>query len=81
MKKYLNLMSCKTKLKCIGVKCNCNCKANIFNMGVEGQLLLGGFFSGIVGASMDLNSPLLQKLICILVGMVCGACFNCWVSI
>ena len=29
-------------------------KANIFNMGVEGQLLLGGFFSCFVGASLQI---------------------------
>lgn len=50
-------------------------KANIFNMGVEGQLLLGGFFSGIVGASLQIGSPLVTKLLCMLTGMVCGALF------
>lgn len=50
-------------------------KANIFNMGVEGQLLLGGFFSGIAGAFISVGSPFWHKVICMLAGMVCGALF------
>ncbi len=50
-------------------------KANIFNMGVEGQFLVGGFFAGIVGASMTGISPILIKLICMLTGILCGAAF------
>lgn len=50
-------------------------KANIFNMGVEGQLLLGGFFAGIAGASIQIDSPVLHKLLCMLTGMVCGMLF------
>lgn len=51
-------------------------KANIFNMGVEGQMLLGAFFSGIVGAYIpaQMNS-ILAKIICITVGILCGAIF------
>ncbi|MEG0229826.1 MAG: ABC transporter permease, partial [Oscillospiraceae bacterium] len=33
-------------------------KANIFNMGVEGQMLFGAFFSGVIGFSFDLPAPL-----------------------
>lgn len=50
-------------------------KANIFNMGVEGQLLLGGFFAGIAGASIQTGSPVLHKLLCMLIGMACGMLF------
>ena len=50
-------------------------KANIFNMGVEGQLLLGGFFSGLVGASLQIGSPVLHKIICMAVGMLFGVLF------
>lgn len=50
-------------------------KANIFNMGVEGQLLLGGFFSGIAGAMISIGSPFWHKVICMLVGMLFGVLF------
>lgn len=50
-------------------------KANIFNMGVEGQLLLGGFFAGIAGAMIRVDSPVLHKLLCMLAGMACGVLF------
>mgnify|MGYP000570915882 CR=1 FL=1 len=39
-------------------------KANIYNMGVEGQMLLGGFFAGIVGAYLPISNPLLSKVVC-----------------
>ena len=50
-------------------------KANIFNMGVEGQLLIGGFFAGIAGASLTGTSPAVTKIICMAVGMGCGVLF------
>lgn len=50
-------------------------KANIYNMGVEGQLLLGGFFSGIAGAYLPVSNPILGKTLCIAVGIICGMLF------
>lgn len=50
-------------------------KANIFNMGVEGQLLFGGFFAGVVGAYIEVGNSVLHKLLCILVAMLCGVLF------
>ena len=50
-------------------------KANIFNMGVEGQFLVGGFFAGIVGATFPEMNGLTLKLLCIVTGMVCGVLF------
>lgn len=50
-------------------------KANLFNMGVEGQMLLGGFFAGIAGAKLTGLSPALHVLVCLLVGIVCGMAF------
>ena len=50
-------------------------KAGIFNMGVEGQLLLGGFFAGVVGFTfVNLPTVILIPL-CIIVGMVSGVLF------
>lgn len=50
-------------------------KANIFNMGVEGQMLFGAFFAGVAGAYVEVGSPVLHKLLCILVAMLCGMLF------
>jgi len=50
-------------------------KANIFNMGVEGQALLGGFFAGIVGAQARGLPPALNISFCLLVGVASGMAF------
>lgn len=50
-------------------------KANIYNMGVEGQLLLGAFFAGVVGASVQTGAPIVDKLLCFAVGAGCGMLF------
>lgn len=50
-------------------------KANIFNMGVEGQMLLGGFFAGVVGFTFTGLNPVIHVLLCIVVGIVCGVLF------
>ena len=50
-------------------------KANIFNMGVEGQLLFGAFASGIVGSMIQVDNSFVHKLLCFLVGAVFGMLF------
>ena len=50
-------------------------KANIFNMGVEGQMLFGAFFAGIVGASLPIQNSVLMKLVCFGVAALCGVLF------
>lgn len=50
-------------------------KANLFNMGVEGQLIFGGFFAGLAGAWLSTGNALLDKLFCFAVGAVCGMLF------
>ena len=50
-------------------------KANVFNMGVEGQALLGGFFAGIVGARFGDIAPAIHVSVCLLVGVGCGVLF------
>lgn len=74
-KGFSNTLHYASPLLLTGLAIAITFKANIFNMGVEGQLLLGGFFAGIEGASIQIDSPILHKLICIVVGMVCGALF------
>ncbi len=50
-------------------------RARLFNMGVEGQLLFGGFMAGLVGAYIHINNPLLHKLVCFVVGAAAGTLF------
>ena len=50
-------------------------KANLFNMGVEGQFLFGGFFAGIAGAALTGESPLIAKPLCMAIGVCCGMIF------
>ncbi len=50
-------------------------KANIFNMGVEGQLIFGGFMAGIIGNVLTDMNPAVHKLICFSVGIACGMLF------
>lgn len=51
-------------------------KANVYNMGVEGSMLLGAFFAGIVGTVLpETMNPVLAKAICLAVGIVCGMLF------
>ncbi len=50
-------------------------KANVFNMGVEGQAVLGGFFAGIVGAHAGGMAPAFHVAICLVTGIGCGVLF------
>ena len=50
-------------------------KANIFNMGVEGSLIFGGFMAGIVGHYLAVGNPFVDKLMCFGVAIVCGMIF------
>ena len=72
---FMNTLHYASPLILTGLAIAITFKANIYNMGVEGQMLLGGFFAGIAGAYITGVSPILHKLICILVGIVCGMLF------
>jgi len=50
-------------------------KANIFNMGVEGAAVLGGFFAGVVGFSVQGLPPALHITLCLLTGIITGMLF------
>lgn len=47
-------------------------KANIFNMGVEGQLLGGAFAAGILGSSLTNLPAVLHIPLCLVTGVVVG---------
>jgi len=51
-------------------------KANIFNMGVEGGAVLGGFFAAVVGFSLTGFPSVLHKILCLLTGMLVGMLFS-----
>ena len=61
---FLNTLHYASPLLLTGLAIAITFKANIFNMGVEGQLLFGGFFAGIAGATLNLSSSILEKAIC-----------------
>lgn len=50
-------------------------KANIFNMGVEGAAVLGGFFACVVGFSLKGLPPMIHITLCLLTGMITGMIF------
>lgn len=51
-------------------------KANIYNMGVEGSLLAGAFFAGIVGSHVGNMPSVPLKILCIAVGILCGMAYS-----
>jgi simple sugar transport system permease protein len=50
-------------------------KAGIYNMGVEGQMLLGGFMAGIAGYMIVGLPPVLHVIVCLLIGIASGMLF------
>lgn len=74
-KGFCNTLHYAAPLILTGLAIGITFKANIFNMGVEGQLLLGGFSCGIAGAFISIGNPFWHKVICMLVGMLFGALF------
>lgn len=50
-------------------------KANVYNMGVEGSLLIGAFFAGTVGASLSGMPSIAVKAICFAVAILCGVAY------
>ena len=50
-------------------------KAGIYNMGVEGQMLLGGFMAGIAGYLITGLPPVLHVALCLLIGIASGMFF------
>lgn len=75
-KGFLDTLHYASPLILTGLAIAITFKASLFNMGVEGQMLLGAFFAGIVGAYVPATTnPLLTKLLCLSVGVACGMLF------
>lgn len=75
MKGFMNTLHYAAPLILTGLAIAITFKANIYNMGVEGQMLLGGFFAGIVGAYLPEMNSVVQKIICFGVAIICGMIF------
>jgi len=50
-------------------------RSNLYNMGVEGQLIFGGFLAGLAGAYLHIPNPFLHKFVCLVVGIIAGMMF------
>ena len=74
-KGFLNTLHYASPLILTGLAIAVTFKANVYNMGVEGQMLLGGFFAGIAGAYLPEMNSLVHKLICCAVAIICGMAF------
>ena len=74
-KGFLNTLHYAAPLILTGLAIAVTFKANVYNMGVEGQMLLGGFFAGIAGAYLPEMNSILHKLICFGVAVICGMVF------
>nr|WP_288914619.1 ABC transporter permease [uncultured Lachnoanaerobaculum sp.] len=74
-KGFLDTLHYASPLILTGLAIAVTFKANVYNMGVEGQMLLGGFFAGLVGSSISVGNPFIEKFICIIVAIICGMAF------
>jgi simple sugar transport system permease protein len=75
VKGFANTLHYASPLILSGLAIAVTFKANIFNMGVEGQLIFGGFVAGLAGALLRDMDPVTHKLICFLAGALCGMTF------
>lgn len=75
MKGLTNTLHSAGPLLLAGIAIAITFRANLFNMGVEGQLIFGGFMAGLVGAYLHISNPILHKLVCFAVGAAAGMAF------
>lgn len=72
---FANTLFSATPLIVTGLAIAIAFKANLFNMGVEGQMYMGAFASAWVGFTFSSLAPLVHILLCILAAAVAGALF------
>ena len=75
--KMLETLQRATPLMIAAVAVAIGFKMNLFNIGVEGQFLMGAFWAAVAGAYVNLP-PVLHVTLCIVVAMTAGAL---WASI
>lgn len=73
---FLNTLFAATPLIFTGIATSIAFKANIFNMGVEGQLYLGAFAAAYVGFNVSGVPPILHVILCLLAAAVVGGLFG-----
>ncbi len=76
---FLNTLHYAGPLILTGLAIAITFKANIYNMGVEGSLLAGGFAAGIVAVQLSGLPSIALKLICITTAAVFGMAYA-WIA-
>ncbi len=71
----MNTLFASTPLILTGLATAIAFKANIYNMGVEGQLYLGAFTAAYLGFTLQGLPPVVHVLICLLGGALAGLLF------
>ncbi|MDR2201464.1 MAG: ABC transporter permease [Clostridiales bacterium] len=72
---FMRVLHVAAPLILTGLAIGVTFKANVFNMGVEGQMLLGGFVAGIIGASMRGVPAAVHIPLCLTAAVFSGALF------
>ncbi len=75
MKGITRTLQLASPLLLTGIAISLCFKANIFNMGIEGQLVFGGFMAGIFGSYVTIPNPFLHIILCFAVGIACAMAF------
>lgn len=73
---FYNTLFSATPLIFTGIATAIAFKANIFNMGVEGQLYLGAFTAAYIGFHVNGLPPMLHVILCLLGAAVVGGLFG-----
>jgi len=70
-----NTLFCATPIIVTGLAIAVSFKANLFNMGVEGQMLLGAFAAAYVGFTFQGLPPVILITMCIIAAVIAGGLF------
>lgn len=69
---FLKTLHFASPLILTGLAIGITFKANVFNMGVEGQMLGGAFVACVLGFTLEGLAPVVHIGICLLAGVLCG---------
>jgi ABC-type uncharacterized transport system permease subunit len=71
-----NTLAAASPLVLTGLAVGVGFKAGLFNIGGTGQVLVGGFFAGLVGAALAHQPPVIAVTIAMLAGAIGGALYG-----
>jgi ABC-type uncharacterized transport system permease subunit len=71
-----NTLAAASPLVLSGLAVGVGFKAGLFNIGGTGQVLVGGFFAGLVGATVAHQPPVIAVTIAMLAGAIGGALYG-----